>query len=61
MSVGYNLLVLSSVYRPGAWMDPTFDGSTLGAAPDPAATSTLSGSSDNLILHGLSFGLSYNF
>ncbi|MEM7314545.1 MAG: BBP7 family outer membrane beta-barrel protein, partial [Planctomycetota bacterium] len=60
-TVGYNFMHLNSIFRPGANMTSVFDGSTLGHDPTIGVVSDATRITQSVWLHGISFGLSYNF
>ncbi len=56
--VGYDLLYLRSVVRPGSLASTRFNGSTLGAAPGPLTNVDPRPNSDDVWFHGFNLGLS---
>ena len=60
-TIGYNFMSLSSLFRPGAYMNNVFDGSTLAHEPQVGAVADSTRFKESVWLHGLSFGLAYQF
>ena len=63
LTLGYSFLYLDNLFRPGSFMTTEFDGSTLGT--DPSTYTALAPrnftETDDVIMHALSLGLTYNF
>lgn len=61
LSAGYNFMYLSSAFRPGQFLNTSFDGSRLGQDVAVDTVRRPNYSRDNLFLHGANVGLTYNF
>ncbi len=60
-NVGYRYLYLDDVFRPGDFMNTSFDGSTLGIAPTLVGSEQPDLKGSSVSMHAISLGLSYNF
>ena len=63
LHVDYSFLYLDDVFRPGALLSDSFDGTTLGIAPATGIVGSSTGAVDteSVTLHALSLGISCNY